>query len=422
LLLGIADDSLVVIPPSILFIHADIYGFGGAEIQSIRAIQVAQEMGATVTLVHTGGKLDSDRIRAWSGIALDPKRVRFVSVPGARIVAPLIRRFALLQYSLALRWARRLAHEYDAVATTYGECTVRHRNVVQYIHYPMFYYDRESLQHLGNYYHDAFQYRLRVFYHRLCRAIAGWRRVIVRGHVTLANSCWTASQIRRLYGDDLKIEALYPGATVTLKMGDPDFLPFEKRQNNLVMVGRLVPGKRPELAVEIVSRLRQEKGHDVGLVLIGRAAEPYASTIRSLIADKPWIVWHQNLDRHALEIEVAAQKWGLHCYPFEHYGIAPLELQMLGCITFVPGAGGQKEIVVNPQLQYSDCADAVEKIDRVMRDPGMHSGLRDEAARINLTHEAAAFSRRYREILSKALMPFNSTAAADRKRQEKAAI
>ncbi|MFZ1990675.1 MAG: glycosyltransferase, partial [Alphaproteobacteria bacterium] len=187
-------------------------------------------------------------------------------------------------------------------------------------------------------------------------------------------------------------------------------VPFADRENGFVMIGRVVPSKRVELAVEIVRQLREHHGHTIQLHIIGRADNAFAETLKQLLSDKPWAHWHSDLDRTGLERLAGRMKWGLHCYRYEHYGLAPAELQALGCITFVHDSGGQREIVTNPSLRYQDLEDAVRKITAVMTAPAMQSQLLAEIELSNMKHRAERFDRGYVSIVKDLLALHRSEA------------
>ena len=329
----------------VLVTHHDVYYFGGAEHLCVRMLKVLQTYFEEVVVLHAGGPLDVARIEKWYGVRLDPERVRFETVSSPRWLRWVSRLFAvgrmpiLLQYALVLRAARSMKAGADLIISTQGECAIWDASVIQYIHYPMFFLDRESLAHLGATDLRIDQWLARACYVLLARRLCGWRPSIVASHLTLANSQWTAAEFRQRYGGYIP-RVLYPGSHVSLGPGDPDWLPFVERENNFVIVGRIVPGKRIEEAVEIVRRLR-ERGRGLGLHIVGGEAGSgrYGARLRAMLADKPWVHMHTGLSRPALERLVARQKWGLHCYRFEHYGIAPAELQRLGCIVFVHDFG-----------------------------------------------------------------------------------
>ena len=143
-----------------------------------------------------------------------------------------------------------------------------------------------------------------------------------------------------------------------------------------------------------MTRLR-DAGRKVGLHIIGSGSGDYASYMSRLITDKPWVTWHQGLDRDALEALVVQQKWGLHTCIAEHYGFAPAELQALGCITFVHDSGGQREIIANPQQRYSDTADAVRKIAAVLDAPQDHLDLVRASEDAAASHTVEVFRQRF---------------------------
>ena len=382
----------------LLIVHGDIYGFGGAEIVALRTLRTLQQHYRDITLVHTGGPLDTARIESRCGLRIDQTRVRFLTAPLAdTLMPPFLGNWALIKYAVALRYASRIAADYSAVITTYGECTFPHPRVVQYIHYPQFLTDRESLAHLGASYASAIKLGLRQTYVRVAQKIAGWHPNKVRHHIAITNSHWTGAQFRRNYGE-CSYRVIYPGAEITSDRSA--FVAFENRANDFVMLGRIVAGKRIETGIEIVRLLRDERGHKVGLDLIGNAPSSYRSILGRQLRRDPWVRWHPNLSRQEMERLVSTKKWGLHCCEFEHYGIAPAEMQQLGCIVFVPDSGGQREIVTNDGLRYSSVAEAVDKIDAALRTPGAHGKLLAQIAESNELHQSRTFETSFLEVVN----------------------
>jgi glycosyltransferase involved in cell wall biosynthesis len=226
-------------------------------------------------------------------------------------------------------------------------------------------------------------------YVEIVRLVAGWNRTYIGSLPTIANSNWTADQFCRHYPAH-DIRAIHPGANVSLTPVSSDWVPFDRRENNFVIVGRVARSKRTDEAIKIVSRLRTT-GLDVGLHIVGQGDDEFGSEIERMIADKPWVTWHKALSRDQLETLVTNQKWGLHCYRFEHYGIAPAELQALGCITFVHDSGGQREIILNPDQRYTSADDAVHKISAILRAPQMHQTLVADGLRTASQHTTDKF-------------------------------
>jgi glycosyltransferase involved in cell wall biosynthesis len=375
---------------------------GGAENHCARVLSILQREYTDITLLHHGGPLDSELIFNWSGIDLDPSRVRFVSAASKFKLFRSLFNLPLLSYAKVVRKARSMASKADLVISTFGECPIDHANLLQSIHAPIYFFDRESLEYLGVTDFGLISRVARAAYVMLARAIGGWNKRIISGHKTITNSHWTKGQFTRHYsGNDVR--AIHHGAKVGLGPTDPKYLPFAMRENNFVILGRAVKNKRIDQALEIVRRLRDDHGHDVSLHIIGRPSTGFETELRRLIANKPWAIWHSQLNRIELEELISSQKWGIHCYRFEHYGLAPAELQHLGCIVFVPDFGGQREIVEDPSLRYRDLEDAVVKIDHVLRTPENHTKRLQNIKNSNARHSIESFERQFSAIVTQLL-------------------
>lgn len=387
----------------VLLIHGDVYGFGGAENHCVRVAEVLQELDCQVTVLHAGGPLDSARISSWCGIRLDPARVRFVTAPPFDRFPAFLRGLILLRYAFVLRAARHIAGRYDLVIGTYGEVPLRVRKLIQSTHIPLFFHDEESLAYLG---FDAarsrLRYGLRILYVMAARRVARWNRSdIEAAQLLLTNSGWTAQQFLRHYPSS-KPQVIYQGAQTELDANNPDFIPFERRSDNFVILGRVVAAKRLEAAIEIIDALRA-RGRDVGLTIVGSGNGKYAESIASLVSERPYISWRKNLSRREVERLVVTQKWGLHCAPHEHYGLAALELLRLGCVVFVPDSGGQAEVVNDGRLRYLSVDDARSKIEAVLDSPDLQRELRFKLSEVTGLHTVECFraglSQYVREIL-----------------------
>ena len=96
---------------------------------------------------------------------------------------------------------------------------------------------------------------------------------------------------------------------------------------------------------------------------------------------RSWIRFYHSVPRDEMVRLIARHRYGIHGMLNEHFGIAPAELQRAGCITFVPNSGGPLEIVGGDQrVIYQSIEDAVEKIDRMLRDPSLEAALRRDVA------------------------------------------
>jgi len=361
----------------ILFIHSDVYAFGGAEQVCIRMMNSAQQIGE-VTLVHCGGALDCERIWQWFRIALNPQRVRFTTAGSTGRIVGYLKRKPILKYAAALRYARRIVSEFDLVVGTFGECPIPVRHGIQYIHVPVFSSLPDVFQYLNTGADRPVERWLRPLYAGVSRMLSRWNLSEVSRKRTLVNSLWTAGVVREVYGISSTI--LSPGIEVQLKPGAPGWIDWDDRDLGFVMLGRIHPHKRLELGAEIV-RLLRDRGHDVQLHIVGRGKDKYAEQIKQLIARRPYAHLHLDLTRCELEQLVVRHKFGLHACEYEHYGIAAAEMQALGCVVFAPDAAGQREVVMNPGQRFLEVDDAVEKIGTLLNDSSQCRRLSSEGVK-----------------------------------------
>jgi glycosyltransferase involved in cell wall biosynthesis len=381
-----------------LVVHSRFDTFGGAEAYSARVCEILQQHFDEVVILHAGVAPSFDFIDQRSELSLDPARVKFFEVPIPRLLrwltGPEGDRRALLIYAQVIREARRRMGEFDLVVSTFAECPLQSPHVIQTIHTPLLATDRVSLYYCGVEIHGP-RLWLHHLYIQIVRRRMGWsrRRVAERSTVTLSR--WVMDQFLRIYPGG-NVRPIHMGVRVGISPESPNWIPFERRENNLVIIGRVVPSKRVETAIEIVDGLRA-KGHEIGLKIIGQGSGPYIAQIDRLCADRPWVTRHSGLDRTGLETLVASQKWGIHCYHFEHYGLAPAELQALGLITFVHDSGGQREIIGQAQ-RYADVADAVRKIDAVIRAPETHAELLAQGRAATAIHRVENFQAQFEAL------------------------
>lgn len=391
-----------------LVVHASLQALGGAEVYAFRVIEDLQKMYDEVVVVHMESEPDLDLVVRFCDVQVDPNVVRFIPIsppwPRWSIFARWIRSggFVLLRYAFVVRYAAKVADRFDLVVGTFAECPIRHPRLVQMIHIPLFVWDRESLSYCG-----IHAPGLKGWLHKanvkLAGALMGLDRLSNSAAITIANSEWTAEQFRRHY-PNMPVRAEHFGVKVSITPQSPNWAPFEEREDNFVVLGRVVAAKRVHEAIEIVRRIRSA-GYDVGLRIVGSGIGTYAEEIAAIVATEPWIIWLPSLDRAELERFVATQKWGLHCYHHEHYGFAPAELQALGCIAFCHDSGGQREVICDPSQRFADMDDAVAKILAVISSPDRQKALLSAAATAKTRHTTSAFQARFQQLVRDLVRP-----------------
>lgn len=310
--------------------------------------------------------IDFEAVNRFYGTAIRPSEVAVVRAPSAlaRMIGPLPLPLALLKTALFWRRIGSIASRYDVLISGVNEADFG-RPGIQYIHYPWNLRPRPDLR----------WYHLSLFlqpYYRLCDGLARFSAEGARLNLSLVNSDWTGTLVRRRYR--VATRTVYPPVTATFAE-----VPWTARQNGFLCVGRFSPEKEIERVIDIVGRVR-ETAPDVRLHIVGTLDGNYLSYGRRIRRQARvharWITLYENLPRAELLRLMAGQRYGIHGMRQEHFGIAIAEMMSAGAIVFVPADGGQVEIVGGDErLLYRTCDEAVTKIRRVLGDP-------DEQARL----------------------------------------
>lgn len=276
---------------------------------------------------------------------------------------------SLLTLNLLMREARRLLKRtsFDGVIGTMNELDVG-VPAIQYVHYPWAVFPRPDVDH--RWYHWSPSLRL----YRWCSArLSGYSSERVQSNVTLVNSDWTGQRFEAWYGVPAKtVHPPVPGGFANV--------PWEEREDAFVCMSRISPEKEIEKVIEILAAVRA-RGHEVRLTIVGHEDHRrYAERVRRVAAPhRGWISFRHGLPRSELVKLLPRHRYGIHGMVDEHFGIAPAELQRAGCIVFVPDRGGCAAIVANdPRLTYGDIGQAVERIDRVLRNAQLRAALRSD--------------------------------------------
>jgi glycosyltransferase involved in cell wall biosynthesis len=363
----------------LLVVHHTLQPPGGGSAVGAWMLQALR--GSYDVTVISWEPVDLERVNDAFGTSLRRSDCRWVSVrPGLRkLLKAIPLRLALLTTNLLFREARGLCarQRFDAVVSTANEIDIGTRTI-QYIHYPWAYFPRPEGEY--RWYHVE---PLLLLYRRVSTGLSGYDRSRIPNNVTLVNSDWTGRLYQRWYGAPAR--TLYP----PVAGGFPD-IPWEERERGFVCLGRLSPEKEVEKIIDVLARVRA-RGHDVRLHVVGHVGDrTYARRVyRVAEQHASWITFHRDLPRAQMVRLIARNRYGIHGMVGEHFGIAPAELQRAGCITFVPDDGGPVEIVRHDErVIYHSVEDAVEKIDRVLRDPGHEAAvLSDVATRKDLFSE-----------------------------------
>ncbi len=338
-------------------------GGNGVAAWMLQALCAAHE----VTL-FTWVAVDLDAINRFWGTSLRPGdfRVRRVPVAVRRLVDTLPLSLSLLRTAIMLRTAKRLRAEYDVPVTANNEADFGAVGV-QYVHYPWNVFPRPDV--------DIRWYHLEPLlglYYRLCQAVSGFSLDASHRNITLVNSDWTGRLAHARYG--FVSRTVYPPVAAEFPA-----VPWEAREPGFVCIGRIAPEKQLDRVIDIVAAVRREVPA-ARLHIVGTPDDrPYYRRIAARARAAAFSV-HESLSRAELVSLVAHQRYGIHGMLEEHFGMAPAEMVLAGCVVWVPNGGGQVEIVDEPRLTYDSVEDAVAKIVRVLRTPAEQDALRAHLA------------------------------------------
>jgi glycosyltransferase involved in cell wall biosynthesis len=335
-----------------------------------------------------------------------------------RIMAPPVRRFLALdpdpgsiqKHAYLMRLCKRVRNEYDLVVGADNEGDFG-PPAIQYIHWPF----------LSPLYHQVRSSCDLPFRSKLACLSKGeirpWMLVAdfsfdrMKANHTLVNSDWTGRLVKRVYGID----------STTVHPPAPGIFPeiaWEEREDGFIMMGRLAAGKRFDWCLKVLSVVRTRFPH-IKMHIVGRShleARDYPVTLRSLAqANSSWVTLHEDLSRGELARLAARQRYGMHAFKNEHFGMAVAEMVRAGCIPFVHNSGGQLEIVGHDsRLIYESEEDAAQKIMQVLGDRAAQQDIRQRLALRKDFYSVETFMRAIRAQVEWALQARRSADPATR--------
>jgi glycosyltransferase involved in cell wall biosynthesis len=161
-------------------------------------------------------------------------------------------------------------------------------------------------------------------------------------NIVLANSSSTRNECIKTWDREDCI-VLYP----PIKVDEIPFRPSLAKEDICIVLSRIDPAKRIELAIEAFSsRLLKDKR----LFIVGYVSndnEPYYYKLADLCKKYSNIKLFPNLRRAEVLSLLSKAKVFFHPRPNEHFGIAIVEAMAAGCLPVVHGSRGPLEVVVN---------------------------------------------------------------------------
>lgn len=302
--------------------------YGGAEVVTAVIANTLAQNNYDVTL-FTNEEINQREIKKFFGKSLNPS-IKAVVKPS--IVQPR----GLLDFYQTILRSHIFKSKCDLWIDVYSNCVFPWTNI-SYIHFPF-------LNHYS--YRPEFPY-LRS---RNILPVGGLPHTFFEknftnynGKLVLANSHYTADEIRRFSGK--KAEVLYPPVPSIIFNNNPETPNKNQRKNLVVTISRFGPGKELEKIPYIASLTEPS----IQFAIIGRVH--YQGTLLSLqkitqkLGLKDRVKFFPDASRPEMNQMLKSAKIYLHTMIGEHFGISIVEAMAMGCIPIVHDSGGAKEFV-----------------------------------------------------------------------------
>jgi glycosyltransferase involved in cell wall biosynthesis len=162
------------------------------------------------------------------------------------------------------------------------------------------------------------------------------------------NSQYTARLFEEAHGVALPV--VYPPVDLAGRTFEAEDL---GRRDSLVFFSRIAPAKRPEMVLELANRHRDLRCVVMGGVPSNRRA--YMERLQRQSAERGLpVVFHSNPPDAVVRQELARARFYVFPAIDEHFGMTTPEAIASGAIPFVHDSGGQREIVPDERLRFSD--------------------------------------------------------------------
>jgi alpha-1,2-mannosyltransferase len=333
----------VQISPKAVLVHHSLDIAGGAELVAIATIEALSEMGYKVDLITIkkpqlrllekifNASLKIDRNRCLLPTSADYRKSIYFQLVMQLLTIPLT-----------------LINKADIIINTQADFPLpyfkRGKTLISYVHFP-YVLSKEQVPISSRYSHSIFWRLYFAIYNALIILMKPLLFFTLKNSVVLTNSNFSKKAIRRLVPGVLPLIIRPP-----VNIGRfANAITSSKRENRVIVIGRITPEKQLERAIEICSLLPIT----IDLLIVGsadssdRTAE-YLKKLKQMIeaynlGDRVKIL--ANIRWDELTNLLMTAKVYLHTKSDEHFGISIVEAISAGLIPVVPDSGGPTEFV-----------------------------------------------------------------------------
>ena len=337
-----------------LLMHNNINNSGGAERVAVSVLALLKNMGFKVTVLSSG-HVAWERICRSFGYKLDeikPER----EIPLNTNHFDAYKRIAEGIYTILAR------QSYDIIISTYAE-TDRGLADISYIHYPYLYGLKEERE---KFYNSSLWRLYYTPYHIIQRAIDN---VFLPRTTLIVNSTYTQLLAQRYMG--ITPMVIHPPVDVA-RISKLATTKTKRRENVVITVGRIAPGKNLDMIPYIAAKTRSVKK----FLIIGNIQEMFPDYLNHLqhlinklgVRDKVMLLPNLTFEKK-IELMSNARIY-LHTMPNEHFGIAIVEGMAAGLIPVIHRSGGPWLDILQRRhaygLSFTTIEQAAECIDEIL--------------------------------------------------------
>ena len=369
---------------------------GGSQLVCASAAYTFNFMGFKSVLASSI-KIDVSRYVDWFGIDLSD----YLKVPAYPIK---LRAFGIYLRLFIWKAIKKAVRRFGAEIIFTDEYTykpveelVRRRNIklIEYIHFPIEISIDERFKGLGLYYgEDPYilerysRFPMNIYWKIYAKLLPRYLRKnpFQVASLVLANSKWTASLAKMVYGEAPEVlnPPLPPNVEIVEDSGN-----FSERENVIVMLGRFSEEKRYHWVIEeVLPRLRKEVP-DTKLYIFGgaktRTALNYLAKLERIASRAGFrtakdinfgadIYLVPDAPRKTINVAMDRARVFLHATVNEHWGIAIAEAMARGLPVVLHKSGGAWSDLAEEgtyALGYTNSEEAVEAIAKLLTDENM---------------------------------------------------
>lgn len=362
----------------------------GAEIVCYKLVETLKN-DHELTLISPVS-LDFDRLNSFFNLQLKPTDFKLIvpKLPFSLNTRPGYKKWKM---SLLSKFVSKSIKQFDLVISTSNEINIP--GSIQYIHFPDYIDEYKFMSAKTGIKTNTMNFSIKYkiyswFYRQFLRP----SKKIIKENITIVNSNWTANVVKDMLG--VNPEVIYPPVEVPTKTRA-----WSKRKDGFICIG--IGGSKHTLdIIEILKRLNKARDKNLTLDIVGvrnMGELDYFNEVLKQVKQNSWITLHESVSRKELEKILESNKYGIHGYRWEHFGIAVAEMVNYGLIPFVPDHGGQVEIVNNDKLVYSDVDNAVKKISKILYNTSLQKNILKSLSLEAKKYSVKNFKKKFKKIV-----------------------